>query len=253
MLKYVYGRAEFLIPTPRDETEYKTGCTEHPFGFRMSCLDVASVRSEDALLQLTSNIFWGLGVLHTIGVVHRDVKPSNILSGHRFEDKSSYLLCDFGMAIFWNHDESIQSAGTEAFSSISGEFQATNQNMFLRDLESLYWTVLCWWLQIIKGRETPGAYTDTRQADLSVLRDRGGVFLGEKRELTCPKEPTLKHYLVEQAQNKKLWQPITLYRNVVRDGMSAEEFNSCPQVYLPCPPEMFKWLNYNITVEQERK
>ncbi|WP_459426143.1 protein kinase domain-containing protein, partial [Marinobacter sp.] len=165
MLKYVYGRADFLIPTPRDETEYKTGCTEHPFGFRMSCLDVSSVRSEDELLELTSNIFWGLGVLHAIGVVHRDVKPSNILSGHRFEDKSSYLLCDFGMAIFWNQNESIQSAGTEAFSSIPGEFQATNQNMFLRDLESLYWTVLCWWLQIIKGRETPGAYVDTRQAD----------------------------------------------------------------------------------------
>ena len=50
--------------------------------------------SEDHVVTITYNLLCALNFLHTAGVMHRDIKPGNIL----IDDMCQVKLCDFGFA-----------------------------------------------------------------------------------------------------------------------------------------------------------
>lgn len=50
--------------------------------------------NEDNLRYITFQVVQGLNVLHQSKIIHRDIKPTNIL----IDDKYSIKLCDFGFA-----------------------------------------------------------------------------------------------------------------------------------------------------------
>jgi serine/threonine protein kinase len=53
--------------------------------------------SRDEVLEVGRQMLTALHDLHEAGIVHNDVKPSNILTGRELGD-SAYYLTDFGIA-----------------------------------------------------------------------------------------------------------------------------------------------------------
>ena len=54
----------------------------------------ASFCSVDVVLKVLDDLFAGLGAIHSAGLIHRDIKPDNLLS-----DEGSWKLVDFGVAM----------------------------------------------------------------------------------------------------------------------------------------------------------
>lgn len=54
----------------------------------------ASFCSVDVVLKVLEDLFAGLGAIHSAGLIHRDIKPDNLLS-----DEGSWKLVDFGVAM----------------------------------------------------------------------------------------------------------------------------------------------------------
>jgi serine/threonine-protein kinase len=63
--------------------------------------------SEAQTVTLLRPLMEAIGVAHASGIVHRDVKPDNVLIGHRGDDVQRAVLLDFGMAktteVAWGH------------------------------------------------------------------------------------------------------------------------------------------------------
>lgn len=243
--KLIENQAPFVAPRLLPQTT-KTGNTALPFGFLMLKCDVTSLNDEEQLLATASETFWRLGVLHELGIVHKDVKPSNILLNLQ---NGQHVLSDYGAAVQWQKGDEMTNAATDSFGSINGCFKGTEFDMCLRDLESLFWTIFLMWLQIIKGRETSNAFRASRRSDLCVLQMLGGAFIGENEDdaqLRKPSGDLLTCFLVGQARKKELLQPLILARSLIRDGCNTcESFNKRLRVdnLLPCPPDIFEWFS----------
>ena len=237
----------FLTLDVREDETFDTGCTDDgfQFGFRMTRYDAVRVVTEEDVALLAGHIFWRLGALHHLGVVHRDIKPYNILSGNA---QQTFLLCDYGAAKQWRTGDEMMPAVTEEFSSLPGEFAGTENSLFLQDLESLFWSVFLLWLQVIKKRDSPGRFGFSRKTMVSVLGVRGGVLVGEEEELVGPTIAVLHQYLVGQAKSKTLQVPSTLFSTFYNAGMEYKDFNAvlAQNEFLACPEEVFVWLRDNL-------
>mmetsp|Transcript_13892 Transcript_13892/g.23026 ORF Transcript_13892/g.23026 Transcript_13892/m.23026 type:complete len:80 (-) Transcript_13892:366-605(-) len=64
----------------------------------MARWNAVRVMTEGDIVDIASHSFWRLEVLQELGIMHRDVKPSNILSGG---ESQAFLLCDYGAALSW--------------------------------------------------------------------------------------------------------------------------------------------------------
>lgn len=79
-----------------------------------SLQDVVDDRGPLALetaLRLIEQLAGSLAEAHTLGLVHRDVKPSNIMVGSRGLEHASATLCDFGLARFQRGEAGLTAAG----------------------------------------------------------------------------------------------------------------------------------------------
>jgi serine/threonine protein kinase len=56
--------------------------------------DTSVKLSEDHIITIAYNLLCSINFLHTAGVMHRDIKPGNIL----IDDMCQVKLCDFGFA-----------------------------------------------------------------------------------------------------------------------------------------------------------
>ena len=101
------------------------------------------------------------------------------------------------------------------------------------------------WLQVLKNREAPSAFRVSREIDLSVLRDRGGAFVGDSvGTLYKPHCRVLEGFLVGQARSRTLWQPSVVFASFYEENLTVEDFNkkACSSGYLPCPTYIFDLL-----------
>lgn len=188
-----------------------------------------AANSEDSLVRIIGDMLWRLAVLHELGYVHNDVKPSNIL-----QDGNDVLLCDFGNAAK-GIGEGLSGA-TEGFRVIPGLFQA---GPYQCDLEGLYWTVLSMWLGVRKG--------SSRWPQLLVLerKEKFGLFAFAESpgDEGVPTNIVLFAYLCGQAKARKLTNPLQFLKNLgpaknwIERTLKRIETEGLPH----CPRPILEW------------
>lgn len=109
------------VEHPNVVTVYDRGVDdEHPW-ISMQCIDgadaAALVLAEgplavDRAVYLISEIALGLDHAHSLGVLHRDVKPANIMVSPRPNGPERVLLADFGIAKAIAEETSLTESGT---------------------------------------------------------------------------------------------------------------------------------------------
>lgn len=221
----------------------------------MARLEVVCVSGEADVVRLAGDIFWCLAVLHELGVVHNDVKPSNMLVVADTQQGPA-VLCDFGHAVRWRSGEQMLDVcgATESFGVVRTAFENCATSMYACDLEGLYWSVMALWLQVVDKKAT--WRPEKAAARLSNMEQCGGQGLireykenGVQRVL--PHDPVLRHYVHEQARERKLWEPHQLmeqYLGVLRETNCGEDewlarvqrLEAEAQVF-PCPRRVLQW------------
>ncbi|MEJ2760851.1 MAG: serine/threonine-protein kinase [Gammaproteobacteria bacterium] len=108
------GRILASLNHPNIITIYDIGISNHLLDISMEYVHGGDLRerlelpiSADEVLDLLAKISSALGEAHKHGIVHRDVKPANIL----FRDENTPLLTDFGIAKQVNLDSDLTSTG----------------------------------------------------------------------------------------------------------------------------------------------
>jgi serine/threonine protein kinase len=106
--------------------------------------------NEEAAATLVEQILRTLQYLHGIGVVHRDLKLSNILLDHKQEggiDSLQVQLCDFGLAVQLDHpdEEHYTLCGTPNY--IAPEVAGQKAHSFPADI----WSVGCLFYSMVTG------------------------------------------------------------------------------------------------------
>lgn len=258
MIRFVKARCKGLVCPVLLDADLNTANPTWPFGFQMELHNVVSVGSEAELCSLLSDVFWKLGVLHALGVVHNDVKPSNVLRTTAGE----HLLCDFGNAVTWSNGDAMpaQRGATEYFKVVPGAFDGSEESMFACDMECLFWTVLSLWLKVIRRRDTePHLSFMERLNSMTLLGAEGGLRIGNSPQLVSPQTSLLKSYFKQVSGNRKLWQPLDLFHQFLelkRDGnkndwiasvASFEEEKELPV----CSESILSWVWDNLREEKE--
>ncbi|HEX3554921.1 MAG TPA: protein kinase [Thermoanaerobaculia bacterium] len=101
--------------SPRLVRIFDIGVSEAAVYLTMEVVEGESLRerltrgplSIDEAVRLTRQILEGLRVLHSLGIVHRDVKPGNVL----LEPRGGVKLADFGLALRSGSDETRMTVG----------------------------------------------------------------------------------------------------------------------------------------------
>jgi Protein kinase domain len=237
-----------LAPRSYAVAELMTQNVTWPCGYQMDLHAVVSVSTEEELCASVGAIFWRLGVLHALGIVHNDVKPSNMLQ----TSDGERLLCDFGNAIRWKEGDAMvnQRGATELFSVVPGAFVASDTSMFACDVEGLFWTALCLWFKVIETRDSvPRLNAAQRFTNMLWLGVEGGVCLNGNVQLIVPRARLLARYF-EQAKGRVLKEPLKLFRSFVElfdGGETAAWMAKVSQLIeaeglFPCPAAILGWV-----------
>lgn len=110
------ARAAFAVDHPNVVAVYEFGLLEekYPFlamelvkGETLASLIARGGLNEEKFLSLFIQICFGLAHAHDLGIVHRDVKPSNIMivDGAKLGSEGSVKILDFGIAKILQHEE----------------------------------------------------------------------------------------------------------------------------------------------------
>ena len=75
----------------------------------------SKLKNEENILRIMYNLISGLKVLHSSGIMHRDLKPDNIMVRSK-SDIFDVCIVDFGLAEFINADTFLyRRCGTPGF------------------------------------------------------------------------------------------------------------------------------------------
>ena len=110
------GRTVAQLSHPNIITVYDIGLQKHQLFIAMEYIPGGNMRSlmmehsndPEWALSVAGQIALALGYAHTIGIVHRDVKPENIL----FRENGAAVLTDFGIAKTITSNTNLTRAGT---------------------------------------------------------------------------------------------------------------------------------------------
>ena len=253
MMMWICESAPGLVCPDVFPCDLSTGNATWPYGFQMARLEVVCVSCEADVVRLAGDIFWSLAVLHELGVVHNDVKPSNMLVA---ETQGLGFLCDFGHAARWRPgNEMLDVCGaTKGFEVVETAFANSVSSMYACDMEGLYWSVMALWLQVADKKATWRA--EKAAARLGNMEHCAGQgLIREYRESRVqrllPQDPVLRRYVHEQAKDRKLWEPSQLidqYLGVLMKTNCGEDewlarvqrWEAEAQVF-PCPRPVLQW------------
>lgn len=233
IMSSLWAAAPHLVCPEPVLCDIETGSESWPIGLQMAHHSVVSVKSEDDVVDVVGSVFWRLAVLHELGYVHGDVKPSNVL---RRDSDGAYLLCDFGCSVRGQGRGLV--GGTPAFRVVAGLFRKCD---FQCDLEGLFWTAVSLWVAVRRNKNKWKGLTETdRRAEWTVLH--------AEATLECP-HPTHKMlcaYLCGQARTETLVVPLDVLRSVPWMESNWEEA-ACQiiaQKGLPaCPKAILEWFS----------
>ncbi|MDP3639710.1 MAG: serine/threonine-protein kinase [Nanoarchaeota archaeon] len=173
--------------------------------------------SEEELRSIARQTLEGLAAAHDKGIIHRDVKPSNIL----LREDGTVKITDFGIAKFLGEetrDSSIIGKGTTEYMAPE-QFDPSLPITLATDYYGLGMTLL----ELATGRERNGAYfhEDPLQ-DIATLRKSGQVsetFVASL-ELLVDQDPEKRKEGVRQIQEKQI--PAALEERVMA-GIKEDE------------------------------
>ena len=137
-----------------------------PLGSLADCLNKGLAMQDMALRLVARRVLQGLNYLHSHGVLHRDIKPGNILVGRRGKVK----IADFGLAVklqqYKRDNLNVSMKGTMQFMSFERLERELppDQNSFSSDVWSLGITIYC----LAIGKKTP--FENVGNKHLSLLR-----------------------------------------------------------------------------------
>lgn len=100
------------------------------------------------LLMLAIDCLYRLEVLHSCGMIHRDIKPDNIAIGKGSVGKGNILIIDYGLAenyrnengVHWNQTEGHRFQGTPDYAAINAHLGKRQSRK--DDLEGLFYSLL---------------------------------------------------------------------------------------------------------------
>lgn len=118
-------------------TEYRPGWTFHAFAGRFKRRQIP----ESVALELTFRILPGLGAVHDAGLIHKDIKPTNVYLVRNAENTYSPVLLDFGASQRVS-ETGHTSTVTTGFSPIEQYSLRASQGPWT-DIYSLAATVYC--------------------------------------------------------------------------------------------------------------
>ena len=245
VIKFVCDSAPGLVCPELFPCDLSTGDALWPFGFQMARLQVLSVSSEEEIVLVAGQVFWRLAVLHEIGVVHNDVKPSNILLSN-----PSAFLCDFGNASKWSIGQPMMDVcgATKGFNVVRDAFERSS--MFLCDMEGLYWSVLVLWLQVFDKRSSWKSEDATQRFVMMDQFAAGGLVRDDDGNIkrVLPQLDVLRKYLQEQASAHKLLDPCVIMEEYLGLKIENEELWLSEVKHiekdrglLSCPRDVLKW------------
>ncbi|MFC9031669.1 serine/threonine-protein kinase [Streptomyces arboris] len=114
----------------------------------------------------SSQIAEGLGAAHEVGVVHRDIKPGNILIT---DDRSDVRIIDFGLARFADATASYSGAGTPLYTSPEQcRMEAGDRRSDLYSLGCVMYEMVTGWTPFGDRSSDPGALARAHQERLPV-------------------------------------------------------------------------------------